>query len=293
MSFCVLGSGSAGNCSVLLLHYPHKPKPRVILIDLGLGLRDTEARLRMVDLSLHMVDDILLTHFDTDHFRPVWINRLKKMRAVVHFHLNHWPRANLTGAPEFKHEAFDHDPFIIAPGCTVNTISLPHDEAGTTGYRFDTTAGRLGFATDLGQAPKHLLQLFDDLTVLALESNYCPELQESSGRPYFLIRRIMGGKGHLSNEQSFDTVRRIQEQSDDLRKIVLLHLSRDCNSPGRILNVYRDHPDLSRKLIISNQKSPINWINVDTPDHVEKITPIVYTQHDLFASTNNISRTTR
>lgn len=287
MSFCVLGSGSAGNCSALLLHYPNKPKPRVILIDLGLGLRDTEHRLRAADLALHMVDHIIITHFDTDHFRPVWTNRLRKMRATVHFHLNHWPHANRAGALEFKHEAFDHDnkstkTLKLAPGCTVHPLTLAHDAEGTTGFRFDTAAGRLGFATDLGRVPPHLLKSFNNLTLLALESNYCPQLQEASNRPYFLKQRIMGGRGHLSNEQSFDAVRHIEKHSPDLRKIVLLHLSRECNSPGRILNLYTKHPGLSRKLIITNQTKPINWINVDAPDCVElPSAPVIHTPKPL------------
>jgi len=299
MSFCVLGSGSAGNCSALLLHYPNKPKPRVILIDLGLALRDTERRLRDVDLALHMVDHIIITHFDSDHFRPAWTNRLKKMRSTVHFHLNHWPHANRAGAPEFKHETFDDSnsnnklnknskPFKLAPGCTLHPFTLAHDVEGTTGFRFDTAAGRLGFATDLGRVPPHLLQSFNNLTLLALESNYCPQLQEASNRPHFLKQRIMGGRGHLSNEQSFDAVRHIEKNSPDLRKVVLLHLSRECNSPGRILNIYAKHPDLSRKLIITNQTKPTNWINIDAPDHVEMPGgPTVHTQHHLFASKTN------
>ncbi len=267
ISFSVLGSGSAGNCSALLIHRQNKPKPTVILIDMGLGLKDTEKRLNEIHLSTHQIDHIILTHFDTDHFRPVWVNRLKKMRATVHFHLNHWPHANRAGAPEFKHRAFDHTPFQIAPGCTVNSTTLAHDEEGTTGFRFDTAAGRLGFATDLGHTPPNLFELFSDLTILALESNYCPQLQEDSNRPYFLKQRIMGGKGHLSTEQSFDAVNRIAQHSPKLNRVVLLHLSRECNTPGRILNLYSKNPTLSRKLILSNQKSPLNWININNPDY--------------------------
>lgn len=284
MSFAVLGSGSGGNCSALLLQCKNKRKPTVILIDLGLGLRETEKRLHAIDLALHQVDHVILTHFDTDHFRPVWVRRLKKMHATVHFHLDHWPHANRVGAPEFKHRAFDQHPFQLVPGCTVSSTTLAHDDEGTIGFRFDTAAGRLGFATDLGQVPPNLFALFSDLTLLALESNYCPQLQEESDRPYFLKQRIMGGKGHLSNEQSFAAVRRIAEHSPKLNRVILLHLSRECNSPGRILNLYAETPDLSRKLVISNQRSPSNWINLDTTDHGDGRVPAIPISHNLFAT---------
>ncbi len=100
----------------------------------------------------------------------------------------------------------------------------------------------------------------------------------------------MGGKGHLSNEQSFDAVNRIAEQSPKLNRVVLLHLSRECNSPGRILNIYGRSPNLSRKLVLSNQKSPTNWINIDTADHVETNGPSVHAQHSLFAAVNPTSQ---
>ncbi len=285
MSFCVLGSGSAGNCSALLLHRPDGNKPHVILLDLGLSMRETERRLNLMDLSMQNVDDILLTHFDRDHFNPVWVNRLSKMRHVkVHFHVDHWGEANRIGAPEFSHEAFQSE-FELAPGCIVQPVHLAHDEEGTTGFRIETTAGRFGFATDLGRAPQYLLDEFQKLTLLALESNYCPQMQEASDRPYFLKNRIMGGKGHLSNEESFDAVTAIAKSSPDLRKVVLLHLSRECNSPGRILDLYARNPALSRKVVISDQKKPIKWINVDAPGHegaaIVNVRPNVV-QHSLF-----------
>lgn len=283
MSFCVLGSGSGGNCSVLLLHRQKRKRPEVILVDLGLGVRETEKRLRERDLSIEQVRAVVLTHFDGDHFRPVWINRIRRFNWRIHFHMDHWPIANRIGAPEFDHEAFDA-PFEITPGVSVHPISFAHDAEGTTGFRFDCEAGRFGFATDLGHAPKHIFDLFHDLTLLAIESNYCPQLQVESNRPTFLKQRIMGGRGHLSNEQSIDAVQRIAEISPDLQRIVLLHLSRECNSPGRILNLYSRFPELSRRLVISSQAKPIEWINIDTPGAEP---PIVHTQHELFSTESN------
>jgi hypothetical protein len=39
-------------------------------------------------------------------------------------------------------------------------------------------------------------------------------MQIDSPRPWFLKQRIMGGSGHLSNEQAFDAVRTILNQCD-------------------------------------------------------------------------------
>ena len=48
-------------------------------------------------------------------------------------------------------------------------------------------------------------------------------------RPPCLIQRIAGPRGHLSNDQACDLVRRFA--SPRLSRLALAHLSRDCNSP--------------------------------------------------------------
>ena len=44
-----------------------------------------------------------------------------------------------------------------------------------------------------------------------------------------MIQRIAGPRGHLSNDQACELVRRFA--SPRLRKLALAHLSRDCNVP--------------------------------------------------------------
>jgi uncharacterized NAD-dependent epimerase/dehydratase family protein len=55
-----------------------------------------------------------------------------------------------------------------------------------------------------------------------------------SGRPRFLIQRVLGAQGHLSNDQAAEAVRAIVRGSDvkSLKHLVQLHLSRDCNLPS-------------------------------------------------------------
>ena len=65
MKICVLGSGSAGNCT-----YIATPKAR-ILVDLGFGRRSLRRRMREAGLSLDRLDALLLTHEHTDHVSGV------------------------------------------------------------------------------------------------------------------------------------------------------------------------------------------------------------------------------
>ena len=65
--------------------------------------------------------------------------------------------------------------------------------------------------------------------VATLESNHDPVMLRTSGRPPCLIQRIAGPRGHLSNDQACDLVKRFA--SPRLKRLALAHLSRDCNAP--------------------------------------------------------------
>ena len=112
------------------------------------------------------------------------------------------------------------------------------------------------------RVPDFIYDRFRGLHALAFESNYDRRMQIDSHRPAFLKRRIMGGSGHLSNEQSFEAVTRIAMESK-LSHVVLLHLSRECNDPRIITKHYAEHaPDLLDRLTITNQFEPTPILGV-------------------------------
>ena len=104
-----------------------------------------------------------------------------------------------------------------------------------------------------------------NLHALALESNYDRRMQEESGRPVFLKRRIMGGMGHLSNEQAIETVREIERRSW-LSHIALLHLSEECNCPRHVAQLWRrEMPHAMERLTIAHQRAPTALLQVLRP----------------------------
>ncbi len=264
-SFCVLGSGSGGNCSVL------KIGDKTILIDAGFGPVTTAKRLKSLGIAVHELDGLFLTHLDRDHFRPNWIATLVQWQIPVYIHA--WHAADLDRLPKAdrlrRHDLvreFDHVDFDLDRGITVSTVRLLHDDKGTTGFHFETAAGRLGFATDLGHVPDELIERFTDVDLLAIESNYDPVLQTGSDRPIFLKRRIMGKAGHLSNEQAYEAIAKIASRSRDglPQHVVLLHQSGQCNTPECIRNVFKRDSALARRITLTHQKTRTRWINVSS-----------------------------
>ncbi|MBC7772472.1 MAG: MBL fold metallo-hydrolase [Pyrinomonadaceae bacterium] len=260
-SLCVLASGSAGNCSVVV--FEHEGMRRACLIDLGVSPRRTMKLLAERGIGMHQIDDVLLTHLDSDHCYGSW-GKILPRHVRVRVHGCHAHQAgHILGTDNLV--PFDSG-CTLESGTVVNTVRLSHDQAGVVAMRFNMHhrhgGGSLGFATDLGSVTPSLIQLFrardgcdDGVDVLAIESNYCPRLQASSGRPYFLIQRITGGAGHLSNQEAFEAIRAIEPR----HHVVLLHLSDECNNIDLVAAM---HEGADYHVTITSQEQPTRWIRV-------------------------------
>jgi phosphoribosyl 1,2-cyclic phosphodiesterase len=260
LSFCVLGSGSAGNATVVLLHRPDGP-PRLVLIDAGMSHRQSKLRMAAHGLDCDAVEAILVTHLDRDHLGRGWLRAARRLGIPIRLHRRHADAAVRGRFDTKAMEPFD-GAFELGDGTRVTPVATPHDWLGTTGFRIEHAATRLGFATDLGRIPDALVDAFCDLDALAIESNYDRTMQLRSDRPRSLVHRILSGHGHLSNRQALDGAVRIADRSS-LQHLVLLHLSRDCNDPQLVRQLYVNNaPHLLDRLTISTQHETTAMLDV-------------------------------
>lgn len=256
---CILGSGSRGNAT--LLTRDTSAGTRHALIDCGLSRRETNRRLSTLGLTIECISDILVTHCDRDHFDAGWSQFALKHNATIHMHRRQRTRALREGLDGRVLNMFE-DRFTLDEETTVNSVLFAHDSLGTTGFVIEHDGRRLGFATDLGSVPSHIFEHFIGLHGIAFESNYDPQMQRDSDRPDFLKQRIMGGRGHLSNEQALRALRVIAGQSE-LSQIALLHLSQQCNDPAIIRALYeREAPELADRLTITSQTTPSPMLEI-------------------------------
>ncbi len=266
IALTVLASGSQGNCAAL--EVGGGDATRLLLIDAGLSLRAARERLfTATGRRLEEASDLLLTHLDADHFRDGWGRFLTRHPLRVRLHPAHINEAIRLGVPELSIEPLD-ERCDLEGGLSLEPLRAPHDDRGTTAFlvefAVDDGVVRLGYATDLGRVPEGWHERFRDLDILALESNYDPPMQLSSDRPRFLKERIMGGRGHLSNEQSLAAALRISRASE-LQAVVLLHLSRQCNCPRLVERLWRERaPHLAERLVVSGQFQPTPTIRAKT-----------------------------
>jgi len=254
---CVLGSGSGGNGSWLSL--PTHDGSVECFIDAGLSPKATGERLKARGLLPIAPRALVLTHADGDHWRPTWASHVERLGMRVLARREHHASLLAAGVPHARLEALAAGtPTELAPGVTVEAHATPHDEHGSTALRFESRCSRVAWLTDLGRADPDVIEFSRGCDLLAIESNYCTQMQMASRRPLMLKQRIMGGKGHLSNEQCVDAVASIASQpSTRPHRVVLLHLSRDCNHPTRIRQLWRERaPHLADRLVLSSQTTP-------------------------------------
>jgi ribonuclease BN (tRNA processing enzyme) len=155
--------------------------------------------------------------------------------------------------------------FHPVPGVAGQTLRLAHDRTGSHAFNFTAAHGSIGYATDLGHVPPALVDHFCGVNLLALECNYDPQLQRTSGRPLFLQNRITGGGGHLSNAQCLAAVKAIFDRCTRHGrglpgKVVLLHRSRQCNCPNLVRELFADDARIASRLVLSEQLTRTGWI---------------------------------
>ena len=114
---------------------------------------------------------------------------------------------------------------------------MPHDASDPVGYliRGDETYFHV---TDLGSPLDSVGVKLAQADAATVESNHDEVLLRTSQRPPALIQRILGPRGHLSNYQACDLVRRFAPTR--LKRLALAHLSQDCNVPHVAANAMRD-----------------------------------------------------
>lgn len=269
VSVCVLASGSGGNCTALSVR--SGARRSVVLMDAGLSPRRTRRLLGQMGRSLEDVCAVVLTHLDRDHWRREWLSALPET-ADVWVHRAHWEAARAWDLLPARAIPFD-SPFEAVAGLQLDPLLLAHDSLGVAAFRIAGAGSTLGFATDVGRVTDGLVRHLQGVDVLAIESNYCRRLQLESDRPWFLKRRIMGGRGHLSNDDAARAVVRIGPR----RHVVLLHLSRQCNRPD-IVNAL--HAGADYRLTITDQFVPTSWITVG-PSPPDVVTTIPATLWEL------------
>src|SRR5206468_7507380 len=108
---------------------------------------------------------------------------------------------------------------------------VPHDAVDPIGFVFHAGSGGLGFITDLGYVTKLIVERLREVQTLVVETNHDEKLlQNDTHRPWPVKQRIQSRHGHLSNAAAAIVIEQLLPGK--IERVVLGHLSRDCNTPA-------------------------------------------------------------
>ncbi len=233
MHLTVLGSGSGGNSALITCGSTS------ILVDAGLSAGQLLSRLEAVSSHPSQLTAILLTHEHGDHVRgldvltkkfpvPIYCNALT--RQVV--------RENFKAGPERTWKVIQHGATFSIGELEIECFNVPHDAVDPMGFVFRGNGQALGLLSDLGHIPRNLAPRLQGLHTLFVEANYDGTLlQDDTKRPFSTKQRISSHHGHLSNHQTAEFLAQIAHPA--LERVVLGHLSSDCNKPDLAIGMMR------------------------------------------------------
>ncbi|HEY0787052.1 MAG TPA: MBL fold metallo-hydrolase, partial [Thermoanaerobaculia bacterium] len=179
--------------------------------------------------SIEDVDAVLVTHEHSDHVHgaeaisrkwgiPLWMTR-----------------GTLDGTRIDRSEAnvvlFENNSEFRIGEILVRARRTIHDAADSACFVLQARDGcRAGLASDLGFVDPPVLEHLSNCEILLFEANHDLDMLRTGSYPWSLKRRIMSNRGHLSNDDSLQAVRRML--GPETKALYLIHLSEKNNHPA-------------------------------------------------------------
>jgi phosphoribosyl 1,2-cyclic phosphodiesterase len=221
MRFCLLASGSKGNCLAV------QADRTTVLVDAGLSAAETVRRLERAGLDPADVDHLIVTHEHTDHVRglgPV----SRRLSATVYANQATSQAWGKVGQLPEERRFVTGRRFQVG-ALSVTAFRTPHDAAEPVGLVFEHDGQRLALATDLGYLHLLVKEKIQNCRAVIVEANHDPTMLRRGPYPEFLKQRVAGRLGHLANDQTAELLNHAAHRG--LTDVVLAHLSETNNTP--------------------------------------------------------------
>lgn len=229
MEVRTLASGSSGNCILI------SGGGEYLLVDAGISCRRIAAALAEDGLTPDDLSGVLITHEHRDHTAGL-VTLTKKHHLPIYTSPGTADELCrlIPGASEVVHmldagKSFDLGSFVV------DTFPTSHDAAEPMGFALTCGGRKAAVVTDLGYVSDDVLDGVLGCHLLLCEANHDVDWLRTGPYPYYLKQRILGDKGHLSNEAGAALALQCVEQG--AKTVILAHLSAENNTPTRALTV--------------------------------------------------------
>ncbi len=242
MNIYVLASGSKGNMTLIESHN------HWLCMDVGINIKKIQEKLSEIKFPEGSLMDVLITHEHGDH-----IQGLKGLISKGYVNKVYMNEGTLKSLKEdildvlkphlsiFKNDLFQVNDYHITP------FLVSHDAHEPVGFSVEVEHKKVVLITDTGYLDESFEHVISHADVYLIEANHQPDKLLSSMRPMLLKRRILGEKGHLSNEDASRLISRVM--GDKTTHWMVMHISEDCNS---ILDI--------EKAVVKYIKNPLHIV---------------------------------
>ncbi len=224
MELCSIASGSSGNCICVGSDNTH------LLIDAGISGKRVEAGVQSLDLKCEELEGILITHEHIDHIAGLGVLARRyglpmygtagTIDAILH-------TKSVGKVDETLFHVVEPEVDFEIGDLTIEPIAISHDAADPVAYKIKQPGKSVAVITDLGTYDDAIVSKLQGLDVLLLEANHDVNMLQVGPYPYPLKQRILGDRGHLSNERSGHLLGEVLH--DEFKAVVLGHLSKENN----------------------------------------------------------------
>lgn len=222
MQISILASGSSGNTT-----YIETPQ-RKILVDAGLSGVRIERLMNSIGKTLKDVDSILVSHEHVDHVQGVGV-LARRYGMDIYANQKTWDAmAKRIGKIDNAQK------YLFEPGQTlslgdidIESFNVSHDAANPQFYQVHHNNKAFAIVTDTGYIDDKVAGIIQDADAYLFECNHDIDMLRVGPYPWALKQRILGEKGHLSNEDGAQAL--MDVLGNRTKKIYLGHLSQENN----------------------------------------------------------------
>lgn len=253
MKVKVLASGSKGNSTYV------ECGDTKILIDAGISFLQIKTALSNIDIDVNDIDIILITHSHADHIKG--LATLLKKTNIVLYTTDDVYMDLIKNIDIPRHHIIEG--YFMFNDVLIDTIPLSHDVSCNC-YIIEYNAKELVYITDTGYLNKRCFSKIKNKDIYIIESNHDEVMLMNGPYPFVLKQRILGDKGHLSNEATANILLKLV--GDKTKYIFLAHISEHNNTKELALKTITnalDEVDFNHdNIILTDQYVSLEMVEV-------------------------------
>ena len=226
MKLMSIASGSSGNCVYV------GTDNTAVIVDAGVSRKRINEGLATIDMNIKDVDAIIITHEHIDHTRALGV--ISRSYGIPMY-----ATEKTCEVIADMRELGDFDKSLLNPIETdvdfdigdirICAHSIWHDAVDPVCYTMKADGKKISVATDMGGYDDYTVHNLQDSDAMLVEANHDIRMLQAGPYPYSLKQRILGQRGHLSNEASGQLINNIL--NNHIKAIFLGHLSNENNYP--------------------------------------------------------------